>query len=102
MTYEEEKKYLYQKALDFLADKDYANADGENNHLMLKYFSEELDTEVESIELFDAFDENDNMFVEVWVRSHNDEYPDYTDLSKFDEFSNEEMKKILDLFGVEY
>jgi hypothetical protein len=102
MTYEEEKNYLHQKALEFLSDKDYAYAEDGKNHLTLKYCGEDVDTEIESIELVDYVDEEENDCVEVCVRSHSQVYPDNTDLSSLTEFSNEEMKMILDLFGIKY
>lgn len=98
MSYEEEKLRLKEKAIRFLSGKNYVNADTEKNHLNLTYFNEKIDTEIEDIELFDEVDGS----VNVYVRSHSEEYPEGYDLTPLEEFDNDEMKEILDLFGIKY
>lgn len=98
MSYEEEKLRLKEKAIRFLSGKNYVNADTEKNHLNLTYFNEKIDTEIEDIELFDEVDGS----VNVYVRSNSEEYPDGYDLTPLEEFDNDEMKEILDLFGIKY
>lgn len=98
MSYEEEKLRLKEKAIRFLSGKNYVNADTEKNHLNLTYFNEKIDTEIEDIELFDEVDGS----VNVYVRSNSEEYPEGYDLTPLEEFDNDEMKEILDLFGIKY
>lgn len=98
MSYEEEKLRLKEKAIRFLRGKNYVNADTEKNHLNLTYFNEKIDTEIEDIELFDEVDGS----VNVYVRSNSEEYPEGYDLTPLEEFDNDEMKQILDLFGIKY
>ena len=98
MGYEDEKLRPKEKAIRFLRGKNYVDAPAEKNHLNLTYFGEKIDTEIEDIELFDEVDGN----VNVYVRSNSEEYPEGYDLTPLEEFGNDEMKEILDLFGIKY
>lgn len=95
MTYENEKKYLNKSAIDALK-----NVDGmsltltENNKIKLKYYGEEIDTDVIGIEL------HGRKTVEVFTCS--DAYPNGQTSDLFTDFSNDEMKRILDLFNIKY
>ena len=95
MSYEEEKKYLVSKAKEFLGDAEVVwleDIKGNTDYLTLNYFGKPLEVELVGLEL-------DN---EVSVRTYSEEYPDGADSSYLAEFSNDEIKKILELFGIDY
>ena len=95
MSYEEEKKYLVSKAKEFLGDAEVVwleDVKGNTEYLTLNYFGKPLEVELVGLEL-------DN---EVSVRTYSEEYPDGADSSCLSEFSNDEIKKILDIFGIDY
>ena len=95
MTYEEEKKYLVSKAKEFLGNAEVVwleDVKGNTDYLTLNYFGKPLEVELVGLEL-------DN---EVSVRTYSEEYPDGADSSYLAEFSNDEIKKILELFGIDY
>ena len=95
MTYEEEKKYLVSKAKEFLGNEEVVwleDVKGNTDYLTLNYFGKPLEVELVSLEL-------DN---EVSVRTYSEEYPDGADSSYLAEFSNDEIKRILDIFGIDY
>ena len=95
MTYEEEKKYLVSKAKEFLGDAEVVwleDVKGNTDYLTLNYFGKPLEAELVGLEL-------DN---EVSVRTYSEEYPDGADSSYLAEFSNDEIKRILDIFGIDY
>lgn len=97
MTYEDEKKYLNKCAIDALKNvDDWFMSVSENNVIKLTYYGEDIDTEVRSIQLL-----SDTI---VEVISYSDEYPFEYKLSDdvFTDFSNDEMKRILDLFNIKY
>ena len=95
MSYEEEKKYLVSKAKEFLGNEEAVwleDVKGNTDYLTLDYFGKPLEVELVGLELGD----------EVSVRTYSEEYPDGADSSCLAEFSNDEIKKILDIFGVDY
>ena len=95
MSYEEEKKYLVSKAKEFLGNAEVVwleDVKGNTDYLTLNYFGKPLEVELVGLEL-------DN---EVSVRTYSEEYPDGADSSCLSEFSNDEIKKILELFGIDY
>ena len=95
MSYEEEKKYLVSKAKEFLGDAEVVwleDIKGNTDYLTLNYFGKPLEVELVGLEL-------DN---EVSVRTYSEEYPDGADSSYLAEFSNDEIKRILDIFGIDY
>ena len=95
MTYEEEKKYLVEKAKEFLGDAEVVwleDVKGNTEYLTLNYFGKPLEVELVGLELGN----------EVSVRTYSEEYPDGADSSCLAEFSNDEIKKILDIFGIDY
>lgn len=96
MGYEEEKKYLVSKAKEFLGNADVVclkDVKGNTEYLFLKYFDEPLEVEVVALEYLDN---------EVSVRTYSEEYPNGVDSSPLAEFSNGEIKRILELFGIEF
>ena len=95
MSYEEEKKYLVEKAKEFLGNAEVVwleDIKGNTDFLTLNYFGKPLEVELVGLEL-------DN---EVSVRTYREESPDGADSSYLAEFSNDEIKKILELFGIDY
>ena len=95
MSYEEEKKYLVSKAKEFLGNAEVVwleDVKGNTDYLTLDYFGKPLEVELVGLEL-------DN---EVSVRTYSEEYPDGADSSYLAEFSNDEIKRILELFGIDY
>ena len=95
MTYEEEKKYLVEKAKEFLGNAEVVwleDVKGNTDYLTLNYFGKPLEVELVGLELGN----------EVSVRTYSEEYPDGADSSYLAEFSNDEIKKILDIFGIDY
>ena len=95
MSYEEEKKYLVSKAKEFLGNAEVVwleDVKGNTDYLTLNYFGKPLEAELVGLEL-------DN---EVSVRTYSEEYPDGADSSYLAEFSNDEIKRILDIFGIDY
>lgn len=95
MSYEEEKKYLVSKAKEFLGNAEVVwleDVKGNTDYLTLNYFGKPLEAELVGLEL-------DN---EVSVRTYSEEYPDGADSSYLAEFSNDEIKRILELFGIDY
>ena len=95
MGYEEEKKYLVEKAKEFLGDAEVVwleDVKGNTDYLTLNYFGKPLEVELVGLELGN----------EVSVRTYSKEYPDGADSSYLAEFSNDEIKKILELFGIDY
>ena len=95
MSYEEEKKYLVSKAKEFLGNAEVVwleDVKGNTDYLTLNYFGKPLEVELVGLEL-------DN---EVSVRTYSEEYPDGADSSYLAEFSNDEIKRILDIFGIDY
>lgn len=95
MTYEEEKKYLVSKAKEFLGNAEVVwleDVKGNTDYLTLNYFGKPLEVELVGLELGN----------EVSVRTYSEEYPDGADSSPLAEFSNDEIKKILELFGIDY
>ena len=95
MSYEEEKKYLVEKAKEFLGNAEVVwleDVKGNTDYLTLTYFGKPLEVELVGLEL-------DN---EVSVRTYSEEYPDGADSSYLAEFSNDEIKRILDIFGIDY
>ena len=95
MTYEEEKKYLVSKAKEFLGNAEVVwleDVKGNTDYLTLNYFGKPLEVELVGLELGN----------EVSVRTYSEEYPDGADSSCLAEFSNDEIKKILDIFGIDY
>ena len=95
MSYEEEKKYLVEKAKEFLGDAEVVwleDVKGNTDYLTLNYFGKPLEVELVGLEL-------DN---EVSVRTYSAAYPDGADSSYLAEFSNDEIKRILDIFGIDY
>lgn len=96
MSYEEEKKYLVEKAKEFLGDAEVVwleDVKGNTDYLTLNYFGEPLEVEVVGIEAFGD---------DISVRTYSEEYPDGADSSSLDEFSNDEIKRILELFDIDY
>ena len=95
MSYEEEKKYLVSKAKEFLGNAEVVwleDVKGNTEYLTLNYFGKPLEVELVGLELGN----------EVSVRTYSEEYPDGADSSCLSEFSNDEIKKILDIFGIDY
>ena len=95
MGYEEEKKYLVSKAKEFLGNAEVVwleDVKGNTDYLTLNYFGKPLEVELVGLELGN----------EVSVRTYSEEYPDGADSSYLAEFSNDEIKKILELFGIDY
>ena len=95
MSYEEEKKYLVEKAKEFLGNAEVVwleDVKGNTDYLTLNYFGKPLEVELVGLELGN----------EVSVRTYSEEYPDGADSSYLAEFSNDEIKKILELFGIDY
>ena len=95
MSYEEEKKYLVSKAKEFLGNAEVVwleDVKGNTDYLTLNYFGKPLEVELVGLELGN----------EVSVRTYSEEYPDGADSSPLAEFSNDEIKKILDIFGIDY
>ena len=95
MSYEEEKKYLVSKAKEFLGNAEVVwleDIKGNTDYLTLNYFGKPLEVELVGLELGN----------EVSVRTYSEEYPDGADSSYLAEFSNDEIKKILELFGIDY
>ena len=95
MSYEEEKKYLVSKAKEFLGNAEVVwleDVKGNTDYLTLDYFGKPLEVELVGLELGD----------EVSVRTYSEEYPDGADSSCLVEFSNDEIKRILDIFGIDY
>ena len=95
MSYEEEKKYLVSKAKEFLGNAEVVwleDVKGNTDYLTLNYFGKPLEVELVGLELGD----------EVSVRTYSEEYPDGADSSPLAEFSNDEIKRILDIFGIDY
>ena len=95
MSYEEEKKYLVEKAKEFLGDAEVVwleDVKGNTEYLTLNYFGKPLEVELVGLELGDK----------VSVRTYSEEYPDGADSSYLSEFSNDEIKRILDIFGIDY
>ena len=96
MSYEEEKKYLVKKAKEFLGDAEVVyleDVNGYTDYLVLNYFGEPIETEIVALETFGD---------DISVRTYNEKYPDGADSSSLDEFSNDEIKRILELFGIDF
>jgi len=96
MSYEEEKKYLVEKAKEFLGNAEVVwleDVKGNTDYLTLNYFGEPLEVELVSLEYLDN---------EVSVRTYSEEYPDGADSSSLAEFSNDEIKRIFDIFDIDY
>ena len=97
MTYEEEKKYLIQKAKEFLGNAEFVwleDVRGITDYLTLNFYGKPLEVEIIGIETFGDDD--------ISVRTYSEEYPDGADSSSLSEFSNDEIKKILELFDIDY
>ena len=95
MSYEEEKKYLVSKAKEFLGNAEVVwleDVKGNTDYLTLNYFGKPLEVELVGLELGN----------EVSVRTYSEEYPDGADSSCLAEFSNDEIKRIFDIFGIDY
>lgn len=95
MSYEEEKKYLVSKAKEFLGNAEVVwleDVKGNTDYITLNYFGKPLEVELVGLELGN----------EVSVRTYSEEYPDGADSSCLAEFSNDEIKRILDIFGIDY
>ena len=95
MSYEEEKKYLVSKAKEFLGNAEVVwleDVKGNTDYLTLNYFGKPLEVELVGLELGN----------EVSVRTYSEEYPDGADSSYLAEFSKDEIKRILELFGIDY
>lgn len=96
MSYEEEKKYLVEKAKEFLGDAESVwleDVKGNTDYLTLNYFGKPLEVEVVGIETFGD---------DISIRTYSEEYPDGADSSSLNEFSNDEIKRILELFDIDY
>lgn len=96
MSYEEEKKYLVEKAKEFLGNAEVVwleDVKGNTEYLTLDYFGKPLEVEVVGIENFGD---------DISIRTYSEEYPDGADSSSLDEFSNDEIKRILELFDIDY
>lgn len=96
MSYEEEKKYLVEKAKEFLGNAEVVwleEVKGSTEYITLNYFGKPLEVEVVGIETFGD---------DISVRTYSEEYPDGADSSSLDEFSNDEIKRILELFDIDF
>lgn len=96
MNYEEEKKYLVEKAKEFLGDEEVVwleDVKGNTDYLTLNYYGKPLEVEVVGIETFGD---------DISIRTYSEEYPDGADSSSLAEFSNDEIKRILELFDIDY
>ena len=97
MSYEEEKKYLVEKAKEFLGNAEVVwleDVKGNTDYLTLNYFGEPTETEIVALEIADG---------KVYLWSNSESYPDDgKSLDEFSEFSNDEMKRILELFGIDF
>ena len=95
MNYQEEKERLNKIMANFLhenGDIIYTNEDA-GNTCKLAYFDEEVTAKVDYAEADDS---------DVYVHTTAEEYPNGYEIDIFKEFSNDEMKKIMDIFGIEY
>ena len=100
MTYEEEKKYLIQKAIDFLGGSEVVwleDVKGNTSYITLTYYGEPL--EVELVGLEEGFLEDGS---DISVRTYSEKYPDGADSTDLKDFSNDEIKRIFDVFDIEY
>lgn len=100
MSYEEEKKYLVEKAKEFLGNAEVVwleDVKGNTCYITLKYYGEPL--EVELVGLEEGFLEDGS---DMSVRTYSDEYPDGADSTCLKDFSNDEIKRILDAFDIDY
>lgn len=100
MSYEEEKKYLIQKAIEFLGCAEVVwleDVKGNTDYITLKYYGEPL--EVELVGLEEGFLEDGS---DITVRTYSVEYPDGADSSCLKDLSNDEIKKIFDAFDIDY
>lgn len=105
MSYEEEKKYLVSKAKEFLGNEEVVwleDVKGSTDYLTLNYFGKPLEVELVGLELDNEVLVGSELDNEVSVRTYSEEYPDGADSSYLAEFSNDEIKKILELFGIDY
>lgn len=96
MSYEEEKKYLVEKAKEFLGNAEVVwleDVKGNTDYLTLNYFGEPTETEIVALEIADG---------ELYLLSYSEDYPDGVDSSSLDEFSNDEIKRILELFDIDF
>lgn len=97
MSYEEEKRYLVEKAKEFLGNAEVLwleDVKGNTDYLTLNYFGKPTETEISALEIADG---------EVYLWSFSEDYPDDgKSLDKLSEFSNDEIKRILDIFGIDY
>lgn len=99
MNYIEEKKYLVNKAINFMNGRDSVYLEdilGNTDYITLEYFGNKIECEAVGLEMFD---DSPN---EVFLRTYSEEYPDGAETDNLKYFSNDEIKKILDLFGIEY
>ena len=100
MTYEEEKKYLIQKAIDFLGGGEVVwleDVKGSTCYITLTYYGEPLEVELVGLEEGFLADGSD-----ISVRTYSEEYPDGADSSSLAHFSNDEIKRILELFDIDF
>lgn len=106
MTYEEEKKYLCDKCAEYIIKDNVTNCiyplSKDDNKLMLTYFGEKVETELAYM-----YTEGDDEGYIVFLKSTSNAYPedyaeDKEDFSPLDEFSNDEIKAIMQKFGIEY
>jgi hypothetical protein len=104
MTYAEEKVYLHDKCAEFIHNGNpntnavYPTA--KNRKLKLWFNGEDVDTEV----LYMYTEGDDDGYI-VWLKTASEAYEEdingeKVDFCPFDEFSNEEMKKIMKKFGI--
>ena len=75
---------------------------GNTDYLTLDYFGKPLEVELVGLELGNEVLVGSELDNEVYVRTYSEEYPDGADSSPLSEFSNDEIKRILDIFGIDY
>lgn len=89
--YNKEKRELVKKCKEFLECHGNCENAGENK-VKLNYFGSETECVIDSIYIENG---------QVVVISFADDYPDGASYDNLADFDNEEMKKIMRVFGIE-
>ena len=92
MNYTEEKTNLFNIVFEYLKNNNGCNI--EDKPIMLNYFGEQVPTYINELYINDYEDD-------VIVDSHIKGY-DYGDSDSFTDFSNDEMKMIMELCHISY
>lgn len=91
------RKEIVSKAKEFLGNSEVVllkDVKGNIDYLTLNYYGEPTKTEIGALEIANG---------KVYLWSYSESYPDDgKSLDEFSEFSNDEMKRILELFDIDF